>query len=43
MKRPLIRGEDFEASVGQGEQAQGMVMESYQGGGKALGGEKKRD
>jgi len=31
MKRPLIRGEDFNASIGQGEQAQGKVMEAYQG------------
>jgi hypothetical protein len=29
MKRPLIRGKDFEASIGQGEQAQGKVMEAY--------------
>jgi hypothetical protein len=42
MRRPLIRGEDFEASIGQGEQAQRMVMEVYQGGGKALGWEKKK-
>ncbi len=27
----MIRGEDFEASIGQGEQAQGNVMETYQG------------
>jgi hypothetical protein len=26
MKRPLIEGEDFQASIGQGEQAQGGVM-----------------
>jgi hypothetical protein len=26
MKRPLIVGEDFEASIGQGEQAQGRAM-----------------
>ncbi len=32
MKRPLIGGEDFEASIGQGKQAQGKVMEAYQGG-----------
>jgi hypothetical protein len=31
MKRPLIKGEDFEASIGQGEQAQRNVMEAYQG------------
>jgi hypothetical protein len=29
MKRPLIGREDFEASIGQGEQAQGKVMEAY--------------
>jgi len=28
MRRPLIGGEDFEASIGQGEQAQGKVMEA---------------
>jgi hypothetical protein len=26
MRRPLIRGEDFQASIGQGEQVQGGVM-----------------
>jgi hypothetical protein len=26
MRRPLIGGEDFEASIGQGGQAQGRVM-----------------
>jgi len=31
MRRPLIRREDFEASIGQGEQVQGKVMEAYQG------------
>ncbi len=31
MRRPLIGREDFEASIGQGEQAQGKVMEAYQG------------
>jgi hypothetical protein len=31
MRRPLIGGEDFETSIGQGEQAQGKVMEVYQG------------
>ncbi len=36
MRRPLIGGEDFEASIGQGEQAQGMVMEAYQRKGKFL-------
>ncbi len=28
MKRPLIGGEDFQASIGQGEQAQRGVMGS---------------
>jgi hypothetical protein len=31
MRRPLIGEKDFEASIGQGEQAQGKVMEAYQG------------
>jgi hypothetical protein len=31
MRRPLIRGEDFEISIGQREQAQGKDMEAYQG------------
>jgi len=31
MRRPLIGGEDFETSIRQGEQAQGKVMEAYQG------------
>jgi len=31
MKRPLIGGKDFKTSIGQGEQAQGKVMEAYQG------------
>jgi len=31
MKRPLIGRKDFEASIGQGEQVQGKVMEAYQG------------
>jgi hypothetical protein len=31
MGRPLIRGKDFEASIKQREQAQGKVMEVYQG------------
>jgi len=45
MRRPLIRGEDFEASIGQREQVQGKVMEAYQGReeylvlGKGKGGE----
>jgi len=29
MRRPLIGGKDFEASIGQGEQAQGKVIEAY--------------
>jgi len=37
MRRPLIRGEDFEASIGQGEQAQGKYMEAYQGKEDSLG------
>jgi len=41
MRRPLIRGEDFKASIGQGEQIQGKVMEAYQGRGKFLGLGKK--
>jgi hypothetical protein len=45
MRRPLIKGKDFEASIGQGEQIQGKVMEAYQGRekylvlGKGKGGE----
>jgi hypothetical protein len=31
MRRSLIGREDFEISIGQGEQAQGKVMEAYQG------------
>jgi hypothetical protein len=45
MRRPLIGGEDFEASIGQREQAQGKVMEAYQGRGKSFGlgkGKRKR-
>jgi hypothetical protein len=30
MRGPLIRGKDFEVSIGQGKQAQGKVMEAYQ-------------
>jgi TPP-dependent indolepyruvate ferredoxin oxidoreductase alpha subunit len=30
MRKPLIGGEDFEGSIGQGEQAQGKDMEAYQ-------------
>ncbi len=33
MKRPLIRGKDFNTSIEKGEQAQGGVKEVYQGGG----------
>jgi hypothetical protein len=36
MRRPLIGGEDFEASIRQGEQAQGKDMEVYQGKGEYL-------
>jgi len=45
MKRPLIGGEDFEASIRQGEQAQGKGMKAYQGRRKFLGlgkGKRKR-
>jgi hypothetical protein len=43
MRRPLIIGEDFEASIGQGLQAQGKVMEAYQGRRKSLGlGKRKK-
>jgi hypothetical protein len=31
MKKPLIGREDLEASIGQGKQTQGKVMEAYQG------------
>jgi hypothetical protein len=31
MRRPLIGGKDFKASIRQGEQLQGKVMEVYQG------------
>ncbi len=31
MKGPLIEGKDFQTSIGQGEQAQGRVMEAYKG------------
>jgi hypothetical protein len=30
MRRPLIGGKDFEASIRQREQTQGKVMEAYQ-------------
>jgi len=45
MRRPLIGGEDFKASIGQREQAQGKDMEVYQGRGEYLvlkEGENKR-
>jgi len=42
MRRPLIGREDFEASIGQGGQAQRKVMEAHQGRGKYLGLEKKK-
>jgi hypothetical protein len=45
MRRPLIGGDYFEASIGQGEQAQGKVMEAYQGKGNFFGlgkGKRKR-
>jgi len=45
MKRPLIRGEDFEVAIGQGKQIQGKVMEAYQRRGEYLGlgeGERKK-
>jgi hypothetical protein len=38
MKRPLIGGEDFEASIGQGEQAQGRSWKLFKGEGNHLGG-----
>ncbi len=31
MRRPLIGGEDFEASIGQGEQAQGRSWRLFKG------------
>ncbi len=31
MRGPLIGGKDFQTSIGQGEQAQGGVLEVYQG------------
>jgi hypothetical protein len=45
MKRPLIGGEDFEASIRQEEQARRKVMEAYQRREKYLvlgEGERKR-
>ncbi len=38
MRRPLIRGEDFEASIGEGEQAQGRSWRLFKGEGNHLGG-----
>ncbi len=32
MRGPLIGGRDFQTSIRQGEQAQGGVLEVYQGG-----------
>jgi hypothetical protein len=43
MKRPLIRGEDFKVSIGQGEQVQGKVMEAYKERGKFLGLGKRKE
>ena len=42
MRRPLIGGDYFEASIGQGEQAQGKVMEAYKWRGKSFGWKKKK-
>jgi len=42
MKGPLIGGKDFEASIGQGEQVQGKVMEAYQRREEYLVWEKKK-
>jgi hypothetical protein len=42
MRGPLIGGKDFEASIGQGEQAQGKVMEAYQGREECLLWEKEK-
>jgi hypothetical protein len=41
MRRPLIGARDLEASIGQGEQAQG-VMEAHQGKGHLCVSEKAR-
>jgi hypothetical protein len=38
MRRPLIRGEDFEASIGQREQAQGRSWKLFKEEGNHLGG-----
>jgi hypothetical protein len=37
MTRPLIAGEDFETSIGQGEQAQGRSWKIFKGKGNHLG------
>ncbi len=43
MRKSLIGGEDLEASIGQGEQAQEKDMEAYQGRRESMGlGEGKR-
>jgi hypothetical protein len=44
MRGPLIGGKDFQLSIEQGEQAQGGVLEVYQGGGgiSCVLGERKR-
>jgi hypothetical protein len=41
MRRPLIGARDFEASIGQGKQAQG-VMEAHQGRGHGVYAKKAR-
>ncbi len=38
MRRPLIGGEDFKASIGQGEQAQGGSWRLFKREGSHLGG-----
>jgi len=44
MRKPLIGGKDFEASIGQREQVQGKVMEAYQGRGvSCVGGRGKEE
>jgi hypothetical protein len=43
MRRPLIRGKDFNTSIGQGEQAQGGVKEVYQGRGVRVFFRKKKE
>jgi len=42
MRGPLIGGKDFETSIGQGEQAQGKVMDAYQRRKKYLVWEKEK-